>query len=113
MWKQLRDVGLVLGTVALMAAGGFAMFYLSLTVAMGLGSKNHGIYDYYGYTYPFLFVAFMLGTMALGFVAPGVIVWRLHKNSWRFSIRAIFIVMTVVAVLVAIYGYAQYLWSSI
>jgi hypothetical protein len=107
MWKQLRDVGLVLGTVALMAAGGFAMFSLALTIVMRLGTKNHGIYDYYGYTYPFLFVAFMLGTMALGFVAPGVIVWRLHKNSWRFSIRALFIIVTVVAVLVAIYAYAS------
>jgi hypothetical protein len=107
MWKRLRDVGLVLGTVALMAAGGFAMFSLALSIAVRLGSKNHGIYDYYGYTYPYLFVAFMLGAMALGFVAPGVIVWRLHKNSWRFSIRALFIIISVVSVLVAAYAYTS------
>ena len=105
MWKQLREVGLVLATVALMAAGGLLVISLALTMVMGLGSKNHGIYDYYGYTYPLLFIVFMLGTTAFGFAAPGVIVWRLHKNHWKFGLRALFVTMTVVAVFVAICAY--------
>jgi hypothetical protein len=47
----------------------------------------------------------MLGTTAFGFAAPGVIVWRLHKNNWKFGLRALFVTMTVVAAFAAICAY--------
>ncbi len=104
MGKLLKEVALFVGTIVLMLVGGFAMFSLALTIVMRLGSKYHDIYDYYGYTYPLSTGLFIIGTTAFGFVAPAVIVWRLHKSSWQVSLRALFITMTVAAVLVAIYA---------
>ena len=34
----------------------------------------------------------------IAFFVPGLIVWRLHQTQWRFSLRALIIGMTVVAV---------------
>ena len=105
MSKTLRDVGIVIGTVVLMLAGAFAAFSGALTVLMGLGTKTHNIYDYYAYTYPVPSILFMIGTTATGFIAPGVIVWYLRKHSWRISLRTLFIMMTVVALMSATYAY--------
>jgi hypothetical protein len=105
MLKPLRNVGVVVGTAALMLGGGLVAFFGALNALMGLGTKNHGIYDYYAYTYPLPSILFMIGTTATGFIAPGVIVWYLHKHSWRISLRTLFIMMTLAAVLVAIYVY--------
>lgn len=73
---------------------------------MGLGTKYHRIYDYHGYTYPVWCGFFILGSAACGFAAPGVVVWRLRKSSWQFSVRALLIAMTFVAVLAAVYVFA-------
>ena len=101
MSKPLMNVVVFVGAFTLMAAGGFAAFTWALTVLMRLGTKHHDIYDYYGYTHPLLSAMFVFGTVLAGFVAPGVIVWRLQKHSWRVSLRTLLVATTVAAIILA------------
>jgi hypothetical protein len=68
-----------------------------LMLLMDLGTKHHNNYEHYGQT-PAVALIYLAG--ALGFLAPGVIVWYLRNRpiSWRFSLRALLLVMTVLAV---------------
>ncbi len=72
---------------------------------MNLGLKYHGNFEYYrGYSTMILIYAFG----ALGFLAPGVILWNLQNRTppWQFSLRALLIAMALIAVLVTIYTFS-------
>lgn len=101
MGKSLRRVVTGLGAVVLMGACGLVAYVGALTFLMNLGLKLHDNYEYYG---GFCGSIFIFGSGAIGFAAPGAILWHLRNRNVRFSIRTIFIVMTAVAVIVAIYA---------
>ena len=70
---------------------------------MSLDLKYHDNYEYYGQTPAVL----LIPTAAIvAFVVPGVIVWRLHKNQWRVSLRTLLIATTLVAVVLGLIVYA-------
>jgi hypothetical protein len=108
MWKKLKITCTVLGAIALMVAGGFFAFGAAATFLMNLGIKLHSNYEYYGQMfyggYPSL--VFIFGISAIGFLAPGFIIWWLHKRAWQVSLLTLFIVMTLVAVSIAIYTWS-------
>jgi hypothetical protein len=111
MWKTLKIVGAVLGTFALMLACGFAALGGAVTFLMRLGSKLHhgeGAGEYYFVAHQYVTPVFICGIAALGFLAPGGIVWYLYKHSWRVSLRMLLVAVTVVAVILAIYFYTAY-----
>jgi len=73
--KKGRPIGKILGTLALMAAGGFAAFTLTTFISMPFGLWLHDdAYFYCGYP------PLLLGPAAIGFLAPGVVVWHLHRR---------------------------------
>lgn len=99
MWK-MRKILLVLGTYALMVVCGVAAYVMALMFLMELGTKLHGNYEYYG---SFSVVVLIYVAGAMGFLAPGFIVWHLcnrhnRELSWQFSLRTLLIAMTLVAV---------------
>lgn len=102
MWKSWRNIVTVVGALALMVACGLAAYVGALTFLIQLGSKIHGNYEYYG-RYPSSGV-FIFASGAIGFVIPGVILWHLRNHNFRFSLRTLFIVLTVVAIITAIYA---------
>ena len=71
MWK-------IVGTFASMVASGFVAFYVAIYILMQLGSRFHDNYEFYGQ-----FPALFLVPAAIGFLAPGMIVWHLHKRTTR------------------------------
>ena len=71
MWK-------ILGTLALMVTSGMVALAAAIFILMDLGSRLHDNYEYYG-KYPALF----FGPAAIAFLAPGVVVWYLHKRGTR------------------------------
>jgi len=97
MWTLLK----IVGTLALMVTCGFIAFGTAASFLMNLGLKLHDNYEHYG---GFLGLVFVIGSGTIGFVTPAILVWYLDKNSWRISLRALFIVMFVVAVILAVYS---------
>jgi len=91
----------ILGTFALMLAGGAAAFGGMLVFLMNLGLKRHGSYEYYGGN---LGEFLCFGAATLGFLLPGFAVWRLSRpeRQWQFSLRSMLIAMTLVALLLGI-----------
>jgi len=104
----MRNFLLLLATLAVMAVCGAGAFVMALSFLMNLGTKHHGNYEYYGQT-PAAALIFIAG--AIGFVAPGVVAWHLWKTpisqwSWRFSLRAALITMTLIALLLGVIAVA-------
>lgn len=77
MWK-------IAATGASMAVGGAVTFFVTILVLTELGTRFHGNYEYYG-RYPVLF----LGPAALGFLAPGIVIWHLDRrgvqSAWKVA----------------------------
>ena len=96
----LRSTLKILGLLATMTVGGLAGMFLAITFLMNLGLKLHDNYEYYGGLPGKLLV---FGSVTIGFFAPLFLVAYLDKNSWRISLRTLFIVITIVAVLLGIY----------
>lgn len=77
---------------------------------MGLASKLHhgeGAGEYYFFAHPYATPVFICGVAALGFLAPGGVVWYLYKHSGRVSRRTLLITVTVVAGILGIYAMSQ------
>lgn len=92
----MRAVLLVIGTVALMIVCGAVAAVVMLRLLMAVGMSYHNNYEYYGQG-PAVLLIPIAGI--IGFATPGFLVWRLHKNQWRVSLRTMLIATTVVAVL--------------
>ena len=60
-----------------MVVSGIVTHVVVLLIWMELGSQLHGQYDYYA-KYPALVLVW--GPDTIGFLAPGVILWYLHKR---------------------------------
>ena len=101
MRKSLRIAVTVAGALALMVACGSLAFVAAITFFMNLGLKLHGNYEYYGGTPALVFI---FGFSVIGFLAPGGIIWYLHKHSWRISLRTLLIAMTIVAAILGSYA---------
>jgi hypothetical protein len=88
---------LVLITGVLMVVCGVGAFMFALMLLMELGTKHHANYEHYGQT-PAVALVFVAG--GLGFLAPGVVVWYLRNRQlpWRFSLRTLLIVATIIAI---------------
>ena len=99
--SPMRKIFVIVGTLALMVFSGIVMYVTAIVILMELGTKFHGNYMYYG-SFPALILLYGLG--AIGFLAPGVVVWYLHKRGppWRFSLRTLLIAMTVIAIVLGI-----------
>lgn len=109
----MRKIVGVVGTLLLMAGSGIVTYVTMIVILMGLGTKFHGNYEYYG-SYSALILLYGLG--AIGFLAPGVVVWYLHKRGppWHFSLRTLLIAMTLLAfVLGIIASFFSWLWSPV
>jgi hypothetical protein len=78
-----------------MLASGAAAAVGTLSVLMSLGMKYHDNYEYYGQTPAVLLIPI---AAIVAFMLPGIIVWGLHQNQWRVSLRTLLIVITLVAV---------------
>jgi hypothetical protein len=100
----VRKFLLIIGTFALMATCGAGAFLAMLSYLMTLGMKLHGNKDHYGQT-PAVALIFVAG--AMGFAAPGFIVWCLYNNRWRFTLRTLLIATTLIAVVLGLV-----VWSS-
>ena len=66
-----------------------------------LGMKLHYRYEYCG---GFFGKGFMTGCGIVGLIAPAILVWHLDKNSWRVSLRPLFIAMFIVAGILGVYA---------
>ena len=82
-----------------MLACGAAATAGMIRALMSVGLKYHNNYEYYGQTPAVLLIPI---AAVFAFVMPGVIVWRLHRNRWRVSLRTLLIGMTAVAVLLGL-----------
>jgi hypothetical protein len=99
----IENLLLVLFVGMLMVACGIGAYVLAMILLMDLGSRFHGNYEYYGQT---LAIALIFVAGALGFLAPGIVVWYLliTKQPLRFSLRTLLVAMTIVAVLLAVFA---------
>ena len=71
---------------------------------MDLGSALHNNYYYYGSS---LDLVLVLVAGGIGFLAPGIIVWKPHKELFlHFSLRALLIATTLVAVVLGLVVFA-------
>jgi len=107
MWKIVK----IVGTLVLMGASGFVTYVTAIIILMELGTKFHGNYEHYG---SYWAVILLYGLAALGFLAPGAVVWYLqHKERpLQFSLRALFVATTAIAVvLVIVVSFFSWLWS--
>jgi hypothetical protein len=90
-----------LGTFVLMAVCGIGAFVLTAFSLFELGLALHGNYEIYT-QYPHshgIALCFVIG--AIGFLAPGFIVWKLHtgyKFPSQFSLRNLLIAATIIAI---------------
>jgi hypothetical protein len=91
---MLRNTLLALGTFVLMLAGGTVAAFWTIHFLMSLGLKYHDNYERYGQM-PTVLLVPMAGI--IGFVTPGIIVWRLRRNGWRVRLRTLLITTAVVA----------------
>ena len=96
---MLRSALLITGTFILMVACGAAATIGTISFLMSLGLKYHDNYEYYGKMPAVLLIPF---AAVVGFVVPGVVIWRLHHNRWRVSLRALLVSTTVLAVLMGL-----------
>lgn len=95
-----------------MVAFGLIAYVTALITLMGLGTKFHGNYEYYGRYY--LIYLFLFGSAAVGFLAPGGVVWYLHhkERPLQFSLRTLFIATTLIAVVLVIgASFFSWLWN--
>jgi hypothetical protein len=99
----MRQALLILGTFALMIICGAGAALTTLSCLMNLGMKHYDNYEYYGQTPAVLLIPL---AAIIGFASPGIFVWWLQNNRWRISLRAMLIIMTLIA---AILGFAVYL----
>ena len=99
----MRTLLKILGTLALMVISGGIAFGAAVLFLMELGLRVHGNFEYYGPSGPsfgsLLGVVFIFGSGAIGFVAPAILMYYLNKNSWRLSLRSLFMAITLIAVL--------------
>ena len=93
-------VKILVTLVVMMACGGIA-FGVAVSFLMNLGLKLHGNYEYYGGV---LGQVFIFGSGALGLAVAAIFVWYMNKNSWRVSLRGLFIGIFVAAALLGIYS---------
>jgi hypothetical protein len=97
----------VLGTFVLMVFCGVVAFAATAFSLFELGLELLGNFDYF-FAYPHSFgVALSFVAGAIGFLAPGVIVWKRHnfaeyKIPSQFGLRTLLIVMTVIAVILGL-----------
>ena len=73
----MRKIFVVAGILVLMVVSGIVTYATTLVILMELGTKLHGNYEYYGNLLPLIF---LYGVGAIGFLAPGVVVWYLSKR---------------------------------
>jgi len=85
---------------AMVICGGIALF-VAVSFLMNLGLNRHDNYEYYGGHFG---QAFVIGIAVIGCAAPAMLVWYLNKRSWRISLRAMFIAMFVVALILGVYS---------
>jgi hypothetical protein len=98
----MRQALLILGTFAAMVVCGAGAALTTLSYLMKLGLKHYDNYEYYGQTPAVLLIPL---AAIIGFAAPGILVWWLRNNRWRISLRAMLIIMTLIA---AILGFMVY-----
>jgi hypothetical protein len=72
MWK-------LVATLASMVVTGIVTQAVTNLILMHLGLQRYDNYEHYGIKYP----ALVWGPAAIGFLAPGVVVWYLHKRGTR------------------------------
>jgi hypothetical protein len=107
----MRNVAIALGVLALMVISFVATFVGAVWGLMTLGLRRHGNYEYYGQTTTFFVICVVA---AVAFFAPAVAAWYLCKCSgkslpWQFSVRTLFTVVTLLAVLLGTASYLR-LW---
>jgi hypothetical protein len=93
MWKIVGAIG----ALVLMVISGIVTLYTTTIITMGLGDNPW----YYNQSIKPTVLIWGLG--AMGFLAPGVIVWYLCKRErpWKFSLRTLLIATTLIAVVLA------------
>lgn len=109
MWK----IAGVVGTLLLMVVSGVVTYVTTIVILMGLGTKFHDNYEYYG---GHLALTLLYGLGAIGFMVPGVVVWYLDKRGppWRFSLRTLLVATTLIAVVLGIVVlFFSWLWSPV
>jgi hypothetical protein len=99
----MRKALLILGTFALMIICGAGAAFTTLSCLMHLGLKHHNTYEYYGQA-PAVFLIPLAAI--IGFATPGFLVWWLRNDRWRFSMRALLIIMTLIATILGFVVYA-------
>jgi hypothetical protein len=92
----MRTGLLIIGTLAFMIASGALAAVGTLRVLMSLGMKYNNNYEFYG-QHPAVALIPIIGIV--GFVIPGIVVWRLRENHWRVSLCTLVMAMTLIAVL--------------
>jgi len=77
MWR-------IVVTAVSMVVSGAATFGVTMLCLMELGMKLHNNYEYYGH-----YRVLVLGPAAIGFLAPGIVVWYLDrrgvKGGWKVA----------------------------
>ena len=96
--RGFKSAWKIVATLALMVVSGTVTYVVQSYIFWQLGSQLHGEANYYA-TYPAAIWG-LWGLCILGFLAPGVVVWYLHK--WQFSLRTLLIAMTLIAVVLGI-----------
>jgi hypothetical protein len=91
----------IVGTFALMVVCGVIAFLTAVSFLMNLGLKLHDSYEYYG-SFPSVLFVFAFGL--LGFVSPGLLVWWLERNRWKFGLREVLFAITAIAILLGGYS---------
>jgi hypothetical protein len=95
----MRKSLLILGTFGLMIICGAGAALTALSCLMRLGLKHYDNYEHYGQTPAVLLIPL---AAVIGFATPGILVWWLRNNRWRISVRAMLIIMTVIAAILGI-----------
>jgi hypothetical protein len=95
----MRKFLMILLTMAGMVVTGLGAYLATIMLLMALGTKYHGNYEYFGQTpaAPLVFVAGGLGFLVPGIAARYFFIRHCEQTPWRFSLRALLIVTTVVA----------------
>jgi hypothetical protein len=99
---KMRKALLILGTFALMIICGAGAALTALSCLMSLGLKHYDNYEHYGQT-PAVFLVPLAAI--IGFATPGILVWWFRNNRWRISVRALLVIMTLVASILGLVVY--------